>query len=109
MVSPFEFIPIAEENGMIIPISQWVLETACQQISEWTNNQQTKHLIIAVNVSAKQFSQVDFVDQVNTAINKYAIDASKLKLELTESMLVDNIEQIITTIPKRNQDAELNT
>ena len=109
MVSPFEFIPIAEENGMIIPIGQWVLETACQQISEWTNNQQTKHLIIAVNVSAKQFSQVDFVDQVNTAINKYAIDASKLKLELTESMLVDNIEQIITTIPKRNQDAELNT
>jgi EAL domain-containing protein (putative c-di-GMP-specific phosphodiesterase class I) len=57
-----------------------------------------------VNVSAKQFSQVDFVDQVNTAINKYAIDASKLKLELTESMLVDNIEQINILQRLRNFD-----
>ncbi|MDC9729803.1 MAG: EAL domain-containing protein, partial [Methyloprofundus sp.] len=98
MVSPFKFIPIAEENGMIISIGQWVLETACQQISQWANNEQSKHLVIAINVSAKQFSQVNFADQVNAAINKYAIDASKLKLELTESMLVDNIEQIITTM-----------
>ncbi|NOQ16338.1 MAG: diguanylate cyclase, partial [Methyloprofundus sp.] len=98
MVSPFEFIPITEENGMIITIGQWVLETACQQINEWSKDERTKHLVIAVNVSAKQFSQIDFIDQVNTAVNKYAIDASKLKLELTESMLVDNIEQIITTM-----------
>jgi len=98
MIPPFDFIPVAEENGMIIPIGQWVLETACQQINQWRDDECTKHLIIAVNVSAKQFSQVDFVKQVNSAINKYAIDPSKLKLELTESMLVDNIEKIITTM-----------
>ena len=98
MVSPLEFIPLAEENGMIIAIGQWVLETACQQISIWANDEQTKHLVIAVNVSAKQFSQVDFVDQVKSAINQYTIDPSRLKLELTESMLVDNVEQIIATM-----------
>jgi len=98
MISPFKFIPVAEETGMIIPIGQWVLETACQQISQWSNDDRTKHLVIAVNVSAKQFSQADFVEQVNAAIYKYAIDASKLKLELTESILVNNIEQIITTM-----------
>ncbi|MES2013967.1 MAG: EAL domain-containing protein [Pseudomonadota bacterium] len=98
MVSPFHFIPLAEETGLILPIGQWVLETACAQIQLWQQSEHTKHLTLSVNVSAKQFRQEDFVTQVKTTIQQYAIDPTRLKLELTESMLLEDVEGIIATM-----------
>lgn len=96
MINPIEFIPYAEESGLILPIGQWVLETACAQLKQWQTHNETKHLSIAVNVSSKQFRQKDFVDKVITMINHYGIDVTKLKIELTESLLLDDIDNTIT-------------
>ncbi len=95
IISPADFIPLAEETGLILPIGQWVLETACMQLKAWEHNQTTQHLVLAVNVSAKQFTQKDFVKQVLATLEKTGANPNKLKLELTESMLVTNIEDII--------------
>ncbi len=95
IISPADFIPLAEETGLILAIGQWVLETACAQLKNWENHQHTRHLVLAVNVSAKQFGQPNFVEQVLTILEQTGAPADKLKLELTESMLVNNIEEII--------------
>jgi diguanylate cyclase (GGDEF)-like protein/PAS domain S-box-containing protein len=98
LVPPFEFIPIAEETGLIIPIGQWVLETACAQIKAWDKHEQTRKLTISINVSSKQFRQPDFAIQVHKTLERYAINPALLKLELTESLLLDNIEDTINTM-----------
>jgi diguanylate cyclase (GGDEF)-like protein/PAS domain S-box-containing protein len=98
LVSPVHFIPLAEETGLILPIGQWVLETACAQIKAWEQNALTCDLILAVNVSAKQIHQADFVAQVQSLVQRHAINPALLKLELTESMLLENIEDIIATM-----------
>jgi diguanylate cyclase (GGDEF)-like protein len=95
MISPAEFIPLAEETGLILPIGQWVLETACSQLKDWQNNPLTRDLVISVNVSAKQFFQANFVEQVVTSIQRYGINPTLFKLELTESILIENIENTI--------------
>ncbi len=95
MVSPAKFIPLAEENGLILPLGQWVLETACIQLANWATRPETVHLTMAVNVSAHQFRQDDFVDQVLEVLERTGASPYKLKLELTESMLVANVEDII--------------
>ncbi|MFZ6722719.1 bifunctional diguanylate cyclase/phosphodiesterase [Undibacterium sp. Ji49W] len=100
LVSPAEFIPLAEESGLIIPLGIWILQTACQKLAEWQRDPATSALTLAVNVSARQFKQIDFVAQVQDIIRHASIDASKLKLELTESLLVDNAEE---TIARMNQ------
>ncbi len=97
MVSPSEFIPLAEETGLILPLGRWVLETACQQLMDWAGDSATAGLDIAVNVSARQFRHPDFVAQVLTVLNDTGADPCKLKLELTESVVVDDIE---TTVQK---------
>ena len=74
MVSPLQFIPLAEETGLILPIGQWVLETACAQIKAWQQDALTRDLTLAVNVSAKQFRQTDFVAQVQAAVQRHAIN-----------------------------------
>jgi diguanylate cyclase (GGDEF)-like protein/PAS domain S-box-containing protein len=102
LVSPAEFIPMAEEIGLIFPIGWWVLETACAQIKAWQKNTHTCDLILSVNVSAKQFHQADFVDQVAAVVQQYGINPTLLKLELTESMLVENIEDTIATMNALN-------
>jgi diguanylate cyclase (GGDEF)-like protein/PAS domain S-box-containing protein len=98
MISPLHFIPLAEETGLILPIGQWVLDTACAQLGRWQQQPYSAELVLAVNVSAKQFRQADFVAQVKSAIARHAIDPARLKLELTESMLLDKAESIISTI-----------
>ena len=98
MVSPAQFIPLAEETGLILPIGQWVLETACIQIKTWEQDVLTRDLVLSVNVSAKQFHQVDFVTQVKDAVQRHTINPKRLKLELTESMLLENIEDTIATM-----------
>ena len=95
MVSPADFIPLAEETGLILPLGLWVLETACEQLSVWAKAGKTAHLTLAVNVSARQFRQEGFVNQVLAVLDRYQTDATKLKLELTESLLLDDVEDII--------------
>jgi diguanylate cyclase (GGDEF)-like protein/PAS domain S-box-containing protein len=96
IVPPSEFIPLAEETGIILSLGNWVLETACRQISAWAKHPDTAHISVAVNVSARQFHQSNFVEQVLTALDRTGANPKNLKLELTESMLVDNVEDIIT-------------
>ena len=95
LVSPAQFIPLAEETGLILPIGNWVLDAACAQIKAWHKNALTRDLTLSINVSAKQFRQSDFVTQVKSAIERHAIDPMQLKLELTESLLLENIEETI--------------
>jgi diguanylate cyclase (GGDEF)-like protein/PAS domain S-box-containing protein len=98
MVSPAQFIPLAEETGLILPIGLWVLETACAQLKAWEQDALTRDLVLAVNVSAKQFHQADFVAQVQAVVQHHAINPMLLKLELTEGMLLENIEDTIATM-----------
>jgi len=95
LIAPNEFIPIAEDCGMILPIGAWVLDSACAQLSRWEHAELTRGLTLSVNVSAKQFRQTDFVEQVSNAVARHAINPTLLKLELTESALLDHIEDAI--------------
>jgi EAL domain-containing protein (putative c-di-GMP-specific phosphodiesterase class I) len=96
LVSPVEFIPLAEETGLILPIGQWVLETACHQLATWSVQQELAGLTIAVNVSARQFHHEDFIDHVLAALDRTGANPQLLKLELTESLLVEDIETVIS-------------
>jgi diguanylate cyclase (GGDEF)-like protein/PAS domain S-box-containing protein len=96
LVSPLDFIPLAEETGLILPIGQWVLETACARIKAWEGNPHTQHLQLAINVSARQFRQTNFVGQVRQALQNNGITPDRLKLELTESLVLDDIADTIT-------------
>jgi len=95
LVSPLQFIPLAEDTGLILPIGLWVLETACAQIKAWETNPLACELQLAVNVSARQFHQPDFVEQVREALEKTGADPIRLKLELTESVVLDNINDAV--------------
>lgn len=96
LVSPAEFIPLAEETGLILALGHRVLEVACQQLVAWAQEPATEHLTMAVNVSARQFHQADFVDQVLAVLARTGARPQRLKLELTESLLVSNFEEVIT-------------
>ena len=96
LVSPAEFIPAIEETGLILPVGQWVLETACQRLADWAVQPAMSHLTLAVNISAHQINHEDFVDQVLKALELSGACPDRLKLELTESLLVNNVEKIIS-------------
>ena len=96
MVSPAQFIPLAEEMGLIVPVGLWVLRTACLQIKAWQAHALTRNLTLAVNVSAKQFRQVDFVASVQRTLLETGIRPALLKLELTESIVLENVEDTIS-------------
>ena len=95
LVAPADFIPAAEESGLILPLGQWALEAACKQLALWATRPETQHLRVAVNVSARQFRHPEFVDMVMKAMRRAAIRPRKLKLELTESLLADRMEVTI--------------
>jgi len=95
LLGPEQFIPLAEETGLILPLGQWALETACRQLSKWSAIPAAAHLKVAVNISARQFHQPEFVDQVLTALYRSGANPANLGLELTESMLLENIEDVI--------------
>jgi EAL domain-containing protein (putative c-di-GMP-specific phosphodiesterase class I) len=95
LIAPDTFIPVAEESGLILPIGQWVLETACTQLAIWVAAERSSELVLAVNVSARQFRQPDFVDQVKSALETSGADPRRLKLELTESLVLDNVADTI--------------
>jgi diguanylate cyclase (GGDEF)-like protein/PAS domain S-box-containing protein len=102
MVPPGDFIPLAEETGLIMPIGQWVLEMACAQLKAWEYDAATRDLALSVNVSAREFRQTGFVTQVLATVHRHAIDPTRLKLELTESLLLEDIEDTIDTMNALN-------
>lgn len=95
LVPPGEFIPLAESSGLILSIGEWVLNTACRQLAAWQANSATRHLRMAVNVSARQFRQASFADQVRSALSEAGADPAGLKLEITETLLVDDVDDAI--------------
>ncbi|MEW5787237.1 MAG: EAL domain-containing protein [Pseudomonadota bacterium] len=94
-LSPAAFIPLAEETGLILPIGQWVLRTACAQLKAWEADPRTRDLRLSVNVSARQFRQTEFVAQVRECLAETGANPARLRLELTESVLLDNVEEVI--------------
>jgi diguanylate cyclase (GGDEF)-like protein/PAS domain S-box-containing protein len=95
MLPPNDFISLAEETGLILPLGQWVLETACAQLALWAIHPEMAHLTVSVNVSVQQFRETDFLGIVMAAINQTGAIPNRLKLELTESLLVDNVDDVI--------------
>jgi diguanylate cyclase (GGDEF)-like protein/PAS domain S-box-containing protein len=104
MVSPAHFIPFAEGSPLILEIGQWVLNTACEQLAAWSHGEQTRELVLAINISAQQFNQPDFVGQVASMIQKHGIDPSRLKLELTESVALEDIDSVVTKMQTIRQE-----
>jgi len=96
MIPPLDFIPLAEESGLILAMGNWIFATACAQLMVWSKSPTTADIILSVNVSARQFQHPDFVAQLLLIIHGSGVDPRKLKLELTESMLVANPQDIIT-------------
>jgi EAL domain-containing protein (putative c-di-GMP-specific phosphodiesterase class I) len=95
MVAPGAFISLAEETGLIIPIGLWVLDQACASLRRWAEQPETAELTLAVNISARQFRQPDFVAQVSAALLRHGVDPRRLKLELTESLLLDGVDDVV--------------
>jgi len=98
MVSPGDFIPIAEDSGLIVPISSWVLDSACRLLATWAGNPATASLCLSVNISARQFQQPDFVDEVKAALQHSGARPDRIMLELTESLLLKNVDKAIQTM-----------
>ncbi|MCR4299286.1 MAG: EAL domain-containing protein [Gallionella sp.] len=96
LVFPAHFIPLAEETGLIVPIGLWVLKTACAQLKAWQHDALARDLTLSVNVSAKQFRRADFVAHVQQVLLESGAKPSLLKLELTESMVLENVEDTIS-------------
>lgn len=95
LISPASFIPVAEESELILPIGQWVIDSACKQLKSWESDQRTSDLILAVNISPRQFRQDDFVQQVLNSIGRFSVNPNRLKLEITESLLLKDMNSAI--------------
>lgn len=95
LIAPCDFIPLAEETGLILQIGIWVLDSACRQLEVWAKDEKTSNIQLAINVSAYQFHESGFVSEVSSIIKKYKINPKLLKFELTESVILDNIEEAI--------------
>lgn len=98
MVAPMDFIPLAESTGLIVPIGRWVLQAACAQLVAWAQSPATQALHLAVNVSARQFREPRFADSVRQALSLTGADPARLKLEITESMVLDDVGAMLTTM-----------
>ncbi len=100
LVPPNDFIAHAERTGLILPLGQWVLETACQHLAAWASQPDMAHLTVAVNVSAQQFKLPDFAEQVIATLARTGANPQQLKLELTESVFAGNIDEIVAMMVK---------
>ncbi len=95
LVSPLEFIPLAEESGLILPLGAAVLRMACKQLAHWSQRANSRFYTVSVNVSARQFRQRDFVTLVSDVLHETGANARLLKLELTESLLLSDVEDVV--------------
>ena len=95
LMAPGDFIPLAEATGLILPLGQWVLQAACDQLARWADTPKMQHLNLAVNVSAYQFRSADFIEQVLAILEGSGASPQRLRLELTESLLIDNLPLVI--------------
>ncbi|MFI3154898.1 MAG: EAL domain-containing protein [Methylococcaceae bacterium] len=95
MISPAEFIPLAEETGLILPIGHWILKQGCNTLVEWAKYPETRELKLAVNISSLQLEQAGFVEQVRLLLAETGANAALLKLEITESVVLDNVQDTI--------------
>jgi diguanylate cyclase (GGDEF)-like protein/PAS domain S-box-containing protein len=100
MVAPADFIPIAEETGLILPLGRWVLEQVCRDAAGWEPREGRAPVSVGVNLSVKQFTQPDLVDQVERALEGAGMDASRLKLEITESVILEDAEPAKSTLAR---------
>ena len=100
LIPPNDFIPIAEETSLINVLGIWVLDAACKQLNRWQRNDKTKHLVLAINISAVQFKDAEFVETVKQQINNHGINPANLKLELTESVALENLELVVAKMNK---------
>ncbi len=110
MISPVEFIPIAEETGLIVPLGWWILREACHQMRTWqqANGNSCNSLTISVNLSGKQFLQPDLVEKIDQILKDTGLQASCLKLEITESVLIENAEAATVSLEQlRSRQIEL--
>ena len=98
LMAPEQFLALAEETGLIVPLGQWVIETACAQLQAWQQSPHTCRLLLSVNISAKQFFQTNFAARLQAAIERHAVDPCLLELELTEKLLFNNIEDTLNLI-----------
>jgi len=95
LVPPLEFIPYAEESGQILDIGKWVIESALKILATWQTNDVTRGLVLSINVSARQFHQPSFVAEVEQQLSRYGVDPALLKIELTESLLLNDLEETV--------------
>jgi diguanylate cyclase (GGDEF)-like protein/PAS domain S-box-containing protein len=100
LIEPDHFIPIAEDSGLIVPISSWVLQSVCRLLAGWADNPATQSLIISINISARQFQQPDFVDEIKAALLQSGARPDRIMLELTESLLLKNVDKAIQTMER---------
>ena len=99
LLLPNEFLPLAEETGLILPIGRFVLREACRQVREWQGRHPSDSpLVLGVNLSARQFRQPDLVGEISEALEETGLDTRSLKLEITESIAVDDVESTISTL-----------
>lgn len=98
VIPPSEFIPLAEETGLILAIGSWVIEAACNQLLRWTLHDDLRSLRLAVNVSPRQFNSDRFVEDIEDELKRTGIDATKLKLEVTESLAIDDFDKSIAKL-----------
>jgi EAL domain-containing protein (putative c-di-GMP-specific phosphodiesterase class I) len=99
MISPAEFIPLAEETGLIIPLGQWVLEESCRQMREWQEQSLANRMLsVSVNLSGKQLSRADLCQQIKSILERTGLDPCALKLEITESVVMENADLAINML-----------
>ena len=110
MISPAEFIPIAEETGLIIPLGKWIIKQACYQLRQWKDqfNENYDFVMMSINLSGKQFSDPNLMENIDEILAQYQLSGSNIKLEITESILMDNTEAATYTLENiRARDIQL--
>ncbi len=100
VIPPVKFIPFLEESGLILQLTEWIVDTACKQLSQWQKDEKTKHLSISINATSQEFNHDDFVSTIVFYLKKYNVAKGLLKVELTESVLVNDKEKVIDKMNK---------
>ena len=102
-VMPNDFIPLAESSALIIPIGDWVIEQSLQYLKKWQSVESAKHLKLSINLSARQFLQPSFVQNIKSLVEQYGVDPKLIKLELTESSIIQKLEEVIPKLNELNE------